>query len=179
MKLKPALLLHICCAPCSTHVIDTLKEDFRVTAFFYNPNIHPSNEYSRRLDEMKSYSQKAGIELLIDGYETEMWYEAVKGYESEPEGGKRCHICYALRLERLAKVGKEKGYEYITTTLSTSPYKDAGVLNSIGEEMASSYGLKFYAADFKKKDGFKISCIKARAHDMYRQSYCGCSYTKR
>ena len=179
MKSKPALLLHICCAPCSTHVIDTLKEDFSVTAFFYNPNIQPVDEYSRRLDETKSYLQNIGIELIIDGYEIEAWQKAIEGYESEPEGGKRCEACFTLRLEKLAEAGKEKGCEYITTTLSISPHKDAGVLNRLGERIAAAYGLKFYKADFKKKDGFKISCSKARAHGMYRQGYCGCIYSKR
>lgn len=173
---KQNLLLHICCAPCSTHVIRLLKEDFNVTAYFYNPNIHPKKEYLLRLEALKKFAERTGLKYIEGLYDTERWFKETKGYEAEPEGGKRCEICYRLRVGETARFAKGK-FEWFATTLTVSPHKNAKVINSIGEELADRYGLKFYAADFKKKDGFKKSVQLSKEHNLYRQSYCGCVYS--
>lgn len=175
---KPNLLLHVCCAPCSTHVIQLLKHDFEVTTYFYNPNIHPQEEYERRLKEMRVLVEKTGVKLIQGEYDLERWFKATKGYEEEREGGKRCEICYRLRLEQTARFAIENGYDHFTTTLSISPHKKAAPINSIGEDLAQKYGLNFYSADFKKKDGYKISCQLSKEYGLYRQDYCGCTYSR-
>lgn len=175
---KSSLLLHVCCAPCATHVVQLLKHDFEVTLYFYNPNIHPQEEYERRLKEMRVLAEKIGVKFVQDKYDLERWFKATKGYEEEREGGKRCEICYRLRLEQTARFAIEHGYDCFTTTLSISPHKKAAVLNSIGEDLACRYGLNFYSADFKKKDGYKISCQLSKEYGLYRQDYCGCIYSR-
>ncbi|GFP21241.1 epoxyqueuosine reductase [Candidatus Hakubella thermalkaliphila] len=175
---KPSLLLHVCCAPCSTHVIQLLKHDFEVTPYFYNTNIHPQEEYERRFKEMMGLAEKIGVKLIQGEYDLERWFKATKGYENEREGGKRCEIGYYLRLEQTAIFASQSGYEYFTTTLSISPHKKAAVINFIGEDLACRYGLNFYSADFKKKDGYKISCQLSKEYGLYRQDYCGCVYSR-
>lgn len=176
---KPRMLLHICCAPCSTHVVEKLRDSYDVTGFFYNPNIHPDGEYERRLATARTYARSTGLELLEGEYEVARWMEATRGLESEPEGGARCPLCYRLRLEETALRAKAGGYEYFATTLTISPRKKAGVINPIGMEIAVKYGLNFHADDFKKKDGFKRSVEMSREHGLYRQDYCGCVYSMR
>jgi epoxyqueuosine reductase len=174
-----SLLLHICCAPCSTHVIKLLQQEYAVTGFFYNPNLYPEDEYQRRLDTMQQFATQIGIPLSIGEYNALQWQEAVNGYESEPEGGIRCQLCYRFRLEHTAKLAKEKGFEYFASTLTISPHKPAPIINQIGLELASKYAVSFYPGDFKKKDGFKHSCTLAKEYQLYRQTYCGCKYSLR
>ncbi len=175
---KPKLLLHICCAPCSTHVVEKLRSDFDVSGFFYNPNIHPRGEYERRLTTARAYAEKIGLELLEGEYDNDGWMAATKGFENEPEGGARCAICYRLRLEETAKRAKRMGCDYFTTTLTISPRKRADVINPIGVEMAGKYGIDFHAEDFKKKEGFKHSVEMSKQQGLYRQDYCGCLYSR-
>ncbi len=171
---KPKLLLHVCCAPCSTHVIETLKE-FDIVAYFYNPNIHPAEEYKLRLKNLK----KLGVTFVEGKYDVDAWFNATKGYENEPEGGARCEICYRLRMGETAMFAKKKGYDYFATTLTISPHKSARAINEIGKKLSKKYGVKFYSADFKKKNGFKKSVELSRKHGLYRQSYCGCVFSMR
>ncbi|MFH1773410.1 MAG: epoxyqueuosine reductase QueH [Methanobacteriota archaeon] len=171
---KPKLLLHVCCAPCSTHVIETLKE-FDIVAYFYNPNIHPAEEYKLRLKNLK----KLGVTFVEGKYDVDAWFRATRGYENEPEGGARCEICYRLRMGETAMFAKKKGYDYFATTLTISPHKSARAINSIGEELSKKYGVKFYSADFKKKNGFKKSVELSKKYELYRQRYCGCVFSMR
>lgn len=173
------LLLHLCCAPCSTQVVRALKDQFQVTGHFYNPNIHPEDEYRRRAAEMESYASTIGLPLVISHYETARWREAVRGLEGEPEGGARCLVCYRLRLQETATVAQREGFTHFTTTLSISPHKRAEAINGIGMEIGSIYGVEFYAADFKKKDGFTASLRLSREAGLYRQDYCGCEFSLR
>lgn len=175
----PSLLLHICCAPCSTYVIRKLQQDFAVTGFFYNPNIYPEKEYQTRLETTRQFAELIGIPLLIGTYDTVQWQESVKGYEHEREGGARCDICYRFRLDATAKQAQLAGSDYFATTLTISPHKSADIINKIGVELAKQYSLKFYSSDFKKKDGFKQSCQLAKEYHLYRQTYCGCKYSFR
>ena len=176
---KPSLLLHVCCAPCSTHVAEVLKGPYEVTGYFYNPNIHPQAEYKTRRDEIRGYAEKIGLRCLFGAYDVDRWFEAVKGHEEDPEGGDRCRICYRMRLKETARFARENSFDYFTTTLSISPRKKAEMINRIGEEVAREYGVGFHAADFKKKDGFKKSVEMSKRFGLYRQNYCGCIYSRR
>ena len=170
------LLLHVCCAPCAVYVVQELKPSL---AYFYNPNIHPEEEYLLRLSEFRRYASIVGLEVIEGPYDTENWFNAIRGYEGEAEGGKRCEICYRERLEKTALAAKEKGYTHIATTLTIGPSKKANIINEIGEKAAEVYGLKFVSGDFKKCDGFKISCELSKQFSLYRQKYCGCTFSKR
>jgi len=176
---KPLLLLHICCAPCATYVVQTLRKHFEVVGYFYNPNIHPEEEVVLRLREVTRYAEQIGLKVFVADYEVDRWYEAIRGTEQEREGGKRCAICYQLRMEQTARFAQEHGILYFATTLTVSPHKKAAVINPIGRELAEQYGAAFYEADFKKRDGFKISCRMSRESVLYRQSYCGCIFSKK
>lgn len=178
-KNKKKLLLHSCCAPCSTYVVELLRPEFDVTAYFYNPNIHPRKEYEIRLGEMKRICQRLGIYLVGGEYEVEEWFQRVKGLETEREGGKRCTVCFYLRLDKTAAYAKDCNYQYYATTLTISPHKDVKIINQIGRELQEKYGINFYEADFKKKDGFKKSCQLSKEHGLYRQNYCGCIFSKK
>ena len=179
----PRLLLHSCCAPCSSYVLEYLSEFFEITVFYYNPNIYPPEEYFKREEEQKLFVEKIPaknpIHFLAGEFEDEKFYQAVKGMENEPEGGKRCFECYALRLEKAAQTAQEGGFDYFTTTLSISPHKNAQELNRIGGEIAEKYGVKYLFSDFKKKGGYKRSCELSEEYGMYRQDYCGCVYSIR
>ncbi|UCD83299.1 MAG: epoxyqueuosine reductase QueH [Deltaproteobacteria bacterium] len=175
---KQRLLLHTCCAPCSTSVIERLRSDFHLSAFFFNPNIHPREEYELRARQMREYARKAGMEFIEPKYDTERWFASTRGMETEPEGGKRCLVCYRLRLESTAEYAARSSYDYFTTTLSLSPHKNAQNINQIGREISQEYRIKYLEADFKKKDGFKRSLELSKTHDLIRQDYCGCIYSK-
>jgi len=179
VKSKPGFLLHCCCAPCSTYPLRILRKDFKVTAFFYNPNIHPPKEYIARKEEMESFAARWGVPLIVGEYDVKEWFRRVKRYENEPEGGARCEICYRMRLEKTVKLAREKGIPFFGTTLTISPHKKAVVINRIGKELEEIWGVNFYEADFKKKDGFKISCQISREEGLYRQDYCGCIFSLR
>lgn len=178
----PTLFLHSCCAPCSSYVLEYLSEYFKLTVFYYNPNIAPASEYEERIKEqqrlIKSMKTKYPVSLVCGEYRPEVFYEAVKGLEKEPEGGKRCTECFKLRLYEAARQAKEGGFDYFTTTLTISPLKDAKRLNSIGEEAAKLYGVRFLNSDFKKKNGYRRSIELSREYDLYRQNYCGCVFSR-
>ncbi|MFV1950747.1 MAG: epoxyqueuosine reductase QueH [Nitrospinota bacterium] len=176
---KPPLLLHICCAPCSPHVVDLLKNSFRLTAYFYGPNIQPESEYLLRLDEAKVFAEKIGLRLILPEYDTKRWFHMVRGHEKEREGGGRCRICYRFRLEKTAQFAFHNSFTYFATVLSVSPHKDAAAINKIGLKLALEYGLRFFEADFKKRDGFKLTVRKGKEFGFYRQNYCGCIFSRR
>jgi len=176
---KKRLLLHTCCAPCAPHVIELLKAGFEVTAFFYNPNIHPLEEYEHRLKEIKQFCRKIEIDLITGNYDVDSWLHQTRGMENEDEGGARCRLCYQMRLKKTAQHAHTYGFGCFTTTLTVSPHKNAAVINQIGRELRKNYPVTFYEADFKKHDGFKKSCELSNEHGFYRQNYCGCSYSQR
>ncbi|MEK6590669.1 MAG: epoxyqueuosine reductase QueH [Nitrospinota bacterium] len=176
---KPKLILHICCAPCSPYAIDLLKRDFELTAYFYDPNIHPEEEYQFRLEEMRRFSHQIGLNFIAAEYDHDRWFKLTEGHENDREGGNRCEICFRMRLEETVIFAKRNGFKYFTTVLTTSPHKSAVVINKIGIELAEQYGLNFYAADFKKKDGFKVSVQRSKEYGLKRQNYCGCMFSQR
>jgi predicted adenine nucleotide alpha hydrolase (AANH) superfamily ATPase len=173
------LLLHTCCAPCITVPLERLQSEFEVTGFFYNPNIHPEQEYEKRLDEITTWTQQAGIPLIVYNYDISHWFELVKGLEDEPEGGKRCIVCFRLRLEQTAEFAQKKRFDYFTTTLSISPHKNTAIINLLGNEIGERFGVRFFEANFKKKDGFKQSVALSKNYGFYRQDYCGCIFSRR
>ena len=179
----PRLLLHSCCAPCSSYVLEYLSEYFSVTVFYYNPNIFPAEEYEKRVKEQEALilrlPAKHRISFLEGPYEQERFYEMAKGLELEPEGGERCFRCYHLRLLEAAQMARAGAFDYFTTTLSKSPLKDAEKLNEIGEKFAREYGVAYLNSDFKKRNGYKRSIELSREYGLYRQDYCGCVYSLR
>ncbi len=179
----PTLLLHACCAPCSSYCLEYLSEYFDITVFCYNPNIYPAEEYGYRVSEIKRLiaesEYKHPVKLLEADSDPSDFYNAVKGYEKEKEGAERCFICYGLRLEKTARKAKELGFDYFTTTLTISPLKNAEKINEIGEGLAAKYGVKHLPSDFKKKNGYKRSVELSREHKLYRQNYCGCVFSLR
>lgn len=172
------VLLHICCAPDATTPYLRLGEH-EVTCLFYNPNIDDSREYKLRLKEAEKLSSLWGIELVAPRHGFERWRSRVEGLEEEPEGGKRCLACYRLRLEETAKLARRRGYDAFATTLTISPHKQAEKINATGEELAKKYGIAYLASNFKKKDGFKESVEWSRKLGLHRQSFCGCSFSRR
>lgn len=179
MDTKPKLLLHVCCAPCATYPIKLLQEKYDVELFFYNPNIHPEEEYQARLKEAVEYARKLGIKLHEPGYDADTWFRAMRGLENEPEGGCRCEVCYRMRLGKTAQFAATNNLAGFTTTLSVSPHKNAQMINKIGRMIGDMYSLDFYAADFKKNSGFKKSTQMSKEAGLYRQNYCGCIYSKK
>lgn len=179
----PTLLLHSCCAPCSSYVLEYLSQYFKITVFYYNPNIYPREEYEKRVAELKrlivQMPMKNPVAFVERGYDEREFFEAVKGFEDIPEGGERCFRCYRLRLERTARLAKELGADYFTTTLSISPYKNAQKLNEISAELGEIYDVKALPADFKKREGYKRSIELSAEYGLYRQDYCGCVFSKR
>ena len=179
---RPRLLLHSCCGPCSSYVLEALTPYFQVTVLYYNPNIQPKAEYDLRLENQRkiivSLPTPSKVELLECGYDGEAYNEAVKGLESEPEGGNRCTVCFRLRLEETAKRAAQLGFDYFCTTLTVSPHKDAERLNQIGLAMGRKYGVPFLPSDFKKREGYKRSIQLSKEYDLYRQDYCGCLFSK-
>ena len=177
------LLLHACCAPCSSAVLERLGNFFDITILYYNPNITDKVEYEKRLDEIikftNGFKTKYKIEVIPGRYEPKEFFDIARGLENEPERGKRCYECYKLRLEETAKIAKELGFEYFTTTLSLSPYKDAKWINEIGDTLQDKYNINFLYSDFKKKNGYKRSIELSCEYDLYRQDYCGCVYSVR
>lgn len=183
---KPSLLLHSCCGPCSTAVVERLIKSYEVTIFFYNPNITDKEEYEKRKAAQKSFveqynlnpDREALLHFLEGEYNPSQFYEAVKGHEQEPEGGERCKLCFDLRLEKTACTGAIGGFDYFTTTLSVSPHKNHELIKKIGSGYSMRCGLGFLQDDFKKKDGFKRSIELSNKYNLYRQNYCGCEYSK-
>ncbi len=179
----PRLLLQSCCAPCSSYVLEYLSEYFAITVFYFNPNIYPEEEFFKRSAEQKRLLSlmkfKNPVDFVEIGYQSERFYAAVKGLEHIKEGGERCYACYKLRLKQTAELAKERGFDFFTTTLSISPYKNADWLNEIGEELAREYGVWYLTSDFKKKNGYKRSTELSESYGMYRQNYCGCVFSMR
>ena len=178
---KPKLLLHVCCAPCSSYVLTYLCDYFDITILYYNPNISPYEEYGKRLNEAKRLIKelkKDNIHIMECEYENEEFEKIAKGLEDAPEGGIRCRKCYKLRIEKAAIYAKENNFDYFTTTLSISPLKNSQVLNQIGKELEEKYNIKYLYSDFKKKEGYKTSIILSKKYNLYRQNYCGCIYSK-
>lgn len=170
-------LLHICCAPCATHVLALLSGGFELAGYFFNPNIHPGKEYALRLAHAVQHLRGSGTPLIKSPYQPREWFAAVRNMEREPEGGTRCASCIRMRLEETARVASSRGFDIFGTTLSISPHKDVRLINRIGEECAARHGIRFHAADFKKSGGYKESCRMSRELGLYRQDYCGCIFS--
>lgn len=179
----PKLLLHSCCAPCSSYVLEYLSNYFEITVFYYNPNIFPENEYTKRILEQQTLISdmkvKYPVSFLAGNYDRERFFQIAEGMEHLREGGERCFKCYELRLNEAAKIAKDAGFDYFTTTLSISPLKNADKLNEIGIRLADKYGVKYLQSDFKKKNGYKRSIELSSEYGLYRQDYCGCEYSYR
>lgn len=178
---KPRLLLHSCCGPCSSYVITYLKDYFDITVLYYNPNIEPKEEYElRKKEQIRLISELNinNVKFMDCDYENDVYRSKVTGHENDLEGGFRCHLCYELRLNKTYEIAKMNDFEYFGTTLTVSPYKNAKVLNEIGENLASG-SLKWLYGDFKKKDGYKKSILLSKEYNLYRQDYCGCLFSKR
>ena len=174
------LLLHSCCAPCSSACLERLREHFKITVLYYNPNIDEEVEYEKRKCEQIRFLRETGWADFLDcDHESEAFFRAVEGLENEPERGKRCYACYRLRLEKTAKIAKEQGFEYFCTTLSLSPYKNAEWLNELGAEMGDRYAVNYLFSDFKKKGGYHRSIELSKAYGLYRQDFCGCVFSKK
>lgn len=182
-KKVPRLLIHSCCAPCSSYVLEYLSQYFAITIYFYNPNIYPPEEYVRRVEEQEHLV--AGMEFIhpvtveSGAYEPQEFYSIIKGFEKEPEGGERCFRCYELRLQEAAKIALAERFDYFTTTLTISPLKNSEKLNEIGEKLAKEYHVSYLPSDFKKKNGYKRSVELSKEHGLYRQDYCGCVFSQR
>lgn len=176
------LLLHSCCGPCSTYVLQYLSDYFEICVLYYNPNIFPDEEYIFRKEEQKDLIEKMparyGISFVDPGHREEDFYGAIKGLEGEKEGGGRCRVCFDLRLDYAGKYALDHGFDYFTTTLTISPHKNSQILNQIGGEIGEKYGVKYLFSDFKKREGFKRSVELTESYGMYRQDYCGCEFSK-
>ena len=177
----PTLLLHSCCAPCSSYVLEYLSNYFGITVFYYNPNIYPDEEYEMRVREqqrfIRAFPAKHPIDFIEGAYDKERFYEMARGLEAVPEGGQRCFQCYELRLREAGELAKARGFDYFTTTLSISPMKNAEKLNEIGLRLAEELGVSYLCSDFKKRNGYKRSTELSREYGMYRQDYCGCVFS--
>ncbi len=178
----PTLLIHSCCAPCSSYVLEYLSQYFRITVFYYNPNIYPESEYTKRILEQQKLIQdmkfKHPVSFLAGKYETEKFYAMAKGMEDLKEGGARCMKCYELRLTEAAKQAAAGGFDYFTTTLSISPLKNAQKLNEIGVRVGKEHGVEYLVSDFKKRNGYKRSIELSKEYGLYRQDYCGCIFSR-
>ena len=174
---KPKLLLHSCCAPCSSHVMQKIKEFFDITVVYYNPNIFPKEEYEKRKSEQIRLLDILNIKYLDCDYDENEFLKFVEGFENEKEGGARCSKCFLLRLEYTAKVAKEKHYNFFGTTLTVSPHKNAEIINNIGKALEDKYNINFLYSDFKKEEGYLKSIKLSNEYNLYRQNYCGCRYS--
>lgn len=190
-NIRPSLLVHSCCAPCSSYVLEYLNNYFNITVLYYNPNIFPEDEYLKRKNEQIRFinekfsksdnindNPNISVKFMDCDYDNMVYTTSVKGFEKEPEGGKRCEICFKLRLEKTAKLAKENNFDYFVTTLTISPLKNAELLNSIGDEYSKKYDIPYLLSDFKKKEGYKRSIQLSKEYNLYRQNFCGCVYSK-
>lgn len=183
LKDKKTLLLHACCAPCSSYVIEYLSNYFAITILFYNPNINNDTEYNKRLQELerfvKEFKTNNPVKVISLGYNHDEYLQTVLGLEEEKEGGSRCLKCYRLRLEKTFEYAKQYNFDYVTTTLTISPLKNSQVINKIGAELENIYHINYLYSDFKKKEGYKRSIVLSHEYNLYRQDYCGCEFSKR
>lgn len=176
---KKRLLLHVCCAPCSTQALTVLAPYFFITAYYDNPNIDTAEEYERRAQEQRRLARQSGLcDVVVAPFEPQAFYDAAKGHEKDKEGGERCKICYALRLKRALAYAERHGYDFLTTSLTVSPLKDAAALNDIGQRLCQDASVQFLPSDFKKKNGYLASVALSKAYGLYRQDYCGCIFSK-
>ena len=171
------LLLHSCCGPCSTVVIERLKERFNVTIFYYNPNIEPFEEYERRKTEQKKVCEFWGVNIIDGDYDNSKWRDCVSSLKDEPEGGARCEKCFVFRLKKTAQKAKELGFDVFATTLSVSPHKNSNVINAVGEMIAKEENIEFLQENFKKQNGYLRSIQISKDLNLYRQNYCGCEFS--
>ncbi len=179
---RPLLALHSCCAPCSSAVLERLHEAFRIAVFYYNPNISPEEEFFHRAREQARLVAEMplrDVSVVRGEYDPKLFYERVRGHESDPEGGERCGICFEMRLRETAEFARRIGAPYFTTTLSISPLKNAQKLNTIGEALAQEFGLRYLVSDFKKKDGYRRSVALSEEYGLYRQDFCGCVFSQK
>lgn len=178
----PRLFLHSCCAPCSSYTLEYLSNYFDITVYYFNPNISPKQEFDKRFAEQKrlidSLPAKNPIKLVLGKYNYDDFLQIARGYENVAEGGERCFRCYRMRLESTARIAKEQGFDYFCTTLSISPLKNSQKINQIGYEVAQKYGIKWLPSDFKKREGYKRSIELSKEYNLYRQSFCGCIFSK-
>lgn len=172
------MLLHSCCGPCSTQVIEVLKKDYDLTIYYYNPNIDCDEEFAHRLAEQKRYCQIANIDVIDDGYNPQEFLCRVKGLENEREGGARCPVCFKLRLSKTAQKAKEGGFDCFGTTLTVSPHKNSTIINAIGKSVEEEEGIEFVEGNYKKQEGYKKSIELSKKYNLYRQNYCGCKFAK-
>ena len=175
---KPKLLLHSCCAPCSSSVLERLVENFKVTVFYYNPNIDTKIEYQMRVNEQRRLCDILGVEMIENEHDKQSFLSNINGLEKEKEGGARCSVCFRLRLYKTACLAQEKGFDYFATTLTVSPLKNASLINAIGQELEKESGVKYLPSDFKKKGGYLRSIELSKEYNLYRQNYCGCEFSK-
>ena len=179
----PTILLHSCCAPCSSYVIERLSNYFDITILYYNPNISPFSEYDKRKKEqirlINTMKTIHPVKIMDCDYDNDIYESEIRGLENEPERGKRCSVCFRLRLEKTAKLAKDNNFDYFCTTLTVSPYKNSNLINAIGKELGDIYDITYLASDFKKKNGYKRSIELSSEYNLYRQNYCGCKYSKR
>lgn len=173
------LLLHTCCAPCVTVPIERLGPEYEITCFFYNPNIHPEDEFRRRLSALRNLANELKINLIVPEYRTDVWFELTRGLENEPERGIRCAICFEMRLQETARLAKEENFDLFTTTLTISPHKNSTLINQIGVELSQEFQIEFLEANFKKKDGYQRSLELSQHFNLYRQNYCGCIFSRK
>ncbi len=180
-EIHPSLLIHACCAPCSSYVTEYLLDYFNITLLYYNPNIFPAEEYDFRANELRRLVAEMknikNVKTVIESYDPRDFDGISRGLEELPEGGERCHKCYRLRLEHAAQYARSHNYDYFCTTLSISPHKNSTVLNRIGFELAESYGVSYLPSDFKKRNGYRRSCELSEQYNLYRQDYCGCRFS--
>ena len=182
LKSVPKILLHSCCGPCSTECITRLTKYFDITVLYYNPNIEPQEEYEKRKKEqikfINEFKPINKLDFMDCDYDNASFERMTEGLEKEPEGGKRCHKCYELRLKKTANIAKDKGYDFFGTTLTVSPYKNSQIINEIGQKISKETNVEFLYSDFKKEDGYKKSIELSKEYNLYRQNYCGCHYSK-
>ncbi|MBQ8073748.1 MAG: epoxyqueuosine reductase QueH [Clostridia bacterium] len=182
MDIRPKLLLHCCCAPCSSATLERLQRDYDVDIYYYNPNIEPEAEFRKRAGEeerfVRAFRPDGGVQVIVAEYDHEAFERIARGREQLPERGERCYLCYELRLRRTAAFAREKGYDCFTTSLSISPYKSARWINEIGERLAGEYQVPFVHSDFKKQNGYARSIALSREYNLYRQDWCGCVYSR-
>lgn len=181
-NITPKLLLHACCAPCSSYVIEYLSKYFEITIYYYNPNIFPESEYARRMNELKNFLKQYKtinkVQLIEEEYIPDEYHKSVKGLEKLGERSERCYKCYELRMKKSCIYAKKNNFDYFTTTLSISPYKNSAWINEIGKKLSEEYNIKYLYSDFKKKNGYKRSLELSKEYNLYRQDYCGCVYSK-
>jgi predicted adenine nucleotide alpha hydrolase (AANH) superfamily ATPase len=174
---KPKILLHACCGTCALYPYFLLEKDFDVTLFYYNPNLYPEKEYIKRLEGIKTISKRYNVPLIIGKYENKKWLSLTADFKDDPEGGRRCTLCFDMRLDKTARTAKKLGFDFFGTTLTISPHKNHEIINSIGMRLASAEGINFYESNLKKMNGFKKTMELSKELDLYRQNYCGCIYS--